>query len=53
MLALQNDHLNENSEQEVFETLATWLKGQAEPLSEDEHIKYLAACASRSSRKTS
>ena len=39
MLALQNDHLNVNSKQEVFETLTTWLQGQAEPLSEDEQQK--------------
>ena len=36
---LQSDNLNVNSEQEVFETLATWLKGQAEPLGEAEQLE--------------
>ena len=40
MLALlQSNTLNVNSEQEVFETLSTWLKGQAEPLGEEEQLK--------------
>jgi len=40
MLALlQSDHLNVNSEQEVFETLVTWIKGQAQPLGEEEQME--------------
>mmetsp|Transcript_79963 Transcript_79963/g.129603 ORF Transcript_79963/g.129603 Transcript_79963/m.129603 type:complete len:462 (+) Transcript_79963:37-1422(+) len=39
---LQNDNLNVESEQEVFETLAMWLKGQAEPLCEEEQITLFA-----------
>lgn len=31
LVLLKCKNLNVNSEQEVFETLATWLKGQAEP----------------------
>jgi len=40
MLALlQSDNLNVNSEQDVFKTLTTWLKGQAEPLGEAEQLE--------------
>jgi len=38
MVLLQSDDLNVKSEQEVFETLTTWLKGQAEPLGEVEQL---------------
>ena len=39
LVLLQSDHLNVNSEEEVFVTLATWLKGQAEPLGEEEQLQ--------------
>jgi len=35
---LQSDHLNVTSEEQVFETLSTWLKGQAEPLGEEKQL---------------
>lgn len=40
MLALlKSDSLNVKNEQDVFETLAKWLKGQEESVSEDEQMK--------------
>jgi len=39
MLALLERDLNVNSEMEVFETLSMWLKGQTEPLGEEERLK--------------
>jgi len=39
---LQNDNLNVESEQEVFEPHAMWLKGQAEPLCEEEQMTLFA-----------
>ena len=36
---LQSNCLNVESEEQVFETLSTWLKGQVEPLSEEEHLQ--------------
>jgi len=36
---LQSDCLNVTSEEQVFETLSTWLKGQAEPLGEEVQLK--------------
>jgi len=40
MLALlQSDCLIVTSEEQVFETLSTWLKGQVEPFSEDEQLQ--------------
>jgi len=35
---LQSDHLHVKSEEQVFETLCTWLKGQAESLGEEEQL---------------
>jgi len=35
---LQSDHLNVTSEGQVFETLSTWLKGQAEPVGEEKQL---------------
>ena len=40
MLALlQSDRLNVTSEEQVFETLSTWLKGQVEPLGEEDQLR--------------
>jgi len=40
MLALlQSDRLIVTSEEQVFETLSTWLKAQVEPLGEDEQLQ--------------
>ena len=35
---LQSDRLNVKSEEQVFETLSTWLKGQAKPLGEEQQL---------------
>ena len=35
---LQSDHLHVKSEEQVFETLCKWLKGQTEPLGEEEQL---------------
>jgi hypothetical protein len=35
---LQSDHLHVKSEEQVFETLCTWLQGQTEPLGEEEQL---------------
>jgi len=35
---LQSDHLKVESEEQVFGTLSTWLKGQAEPLGEEQQL---------------
>jgi len=35
---LQSDHLHVQSEEQVFETLYTWLQGQTEPLGEEEQL---------------
>jgi len=43
MLALlQSDDLNVKTEQEVFETLLKWLKGQADPLDEEQQLALFA-----------
>jgi len=39
---LQSDYLNVTTEQEVFETVLKWLKGQVEPLGEEQQLSLFA-----------
>ena len=39
---LTADDLKVKSEQEIFEAVVAWLKGQAEPVSEEEQLKMFA-----------